>query len=197
MPGFFKNSFMPSTEAPDDFTHRKNLLKLLVVFCLFLVGVMQTELFVSFYKATDAAEVNQEIKRCTEWQAGIGKGSIEKKMVLMLFDDSPAQLKLVQDAKDNLLNNGDLQKEIKNRFGLSFLDIGVVIVPSWQIFFDDNNDLVGITSEGWKLAKDMVGSPNVRGSPYMTSLDTPLGPRTEDLGLSLIRRHSSPPRRCD
>jgi hypothetical protein len=175
---FFKGRFLPPPDPFDDFAYRKALFKLLVVFVFTLVGVMQTERFVSFYLATEPAEVDREIERCTKYQSRHGNSTREKQIEVIMFEESQTQLKLVQDARDDLLSDEELQKEIKDRFGVSFREIGVVILPSWKIFFQNNNERAGITLEGWKIAKPTVGSPFVRG---FTLHDQPGAPqRTKD-----------------
>lgn len=97
-------------------------------------------------------------------------GQLPRGIVLESFD-GPAQLKVLEEAKTSLLNDETLQAELRNEFGACFRDLNVVVIPAWKMDSVDNNEVLGITIDGWRQATTARGELDVGG---FTLRDRPL-----------------------
>jgi hypothetical protein len=142
---------------------------------LLIGGICQTQLFVRFWAYPDNKTIRGHMAECRKLQDAMSHGNQEHRIVFQLFDDKVR--KTLEATRDSLLNDDSLQSELKAKFGVSFRELDVVVIPAWENT-PDNIDLVGVTQDGWKEATKVKGYSDVGG---VTVRDKPiLSKRTVD-----------------
>lgn len=156
---------------------------------LVILGIFQTQLFVSFLPQPDIEAIRrhmaeaQEIQKqiATNYYSQIGKDSIRGTgFRTRLFDVK--QSRMLEEALNSLQGDEMLQTELKHKFGISFRDLNVVVIPAWQTYTTDNNYIVGLTDYGWREARAArvesdVGGFTVRDRPLVNPVTIDGTPR--------------------
>jgi hypothetical protein len=130
----------------------------------------QTEWYASRQKWVDHVSVHREVTADWELQRQLAKrhGTEpgEKPATGIVFPTelfNERQRQALENAKQFLLSDQELQKELNEKFGFSFQDINAVVVPGWQLHNSSNRMLVGLTEISWNALGDLPGDPNVPG----------------------------------
>jgi len=152
--------------SDESYNFKRNLFGFVLSGLIGLVGVFQTEFFVSLLPSPSNAAIKDHIEKSEKIQHDqIAKsakkwGKPQDGIEFKLFGD--AQLKRLQEAKAILFDDNALQSELQNEFGASFHDVNAVVIPSWEMN-PDNNELIGITTDGWRQATTAKGEVDVGG----------------------------------
>jgi hypothetical protein len=142
---------------------------------LLIGGIFQTQLFVSFWSYPNNKTIRGHMAECRAIQDKMATQDRQHGIIFQLFDDKVRNN--LEATRDALLNDDSLQSELEEKFGMSFRELDVVIVPAWENS-PDNNALIGITYDGWKEATKVKGFSDVGG---VTIRDKPqLSKRTVD-----------------
>jgi hypothetical protein len=152
------------TESPHHYRFKRALFGAILSFLVGVVGIFQTRTFISQLPALDESYISQHVTQCRKLQTVKQNNSIQKKsgIVVELFD-TDKQRKSIEEARDSLLKDEELQSVLREKFGVSFRDLDVVIMPAWKMDTPYNIDQIGITIDGWRQASTAKGETNVGG----------------------------------
>ncbi|HLL14618.1 MAG TPA: hypothetical protein VK388_06115 [Pyrinomonadaceae bacterium] len=124
-------------------------------------GFFQTQLFVRSLPRPETNVIRAHIEHCRKLQDQLGAQKQPSGIVFRMFSEKP--LRTLEEVKESLLKDQALQSELKEKFGISFHELKVVIVPAWALITIDNNDQIGITYAGWKESNSAKGDSDIGG----------------------------------
>jgi len=152
------------TESPHHYRFKRALFGAILSFLVGVVGIFQTRTFISQLPGLDESYIRQHVTQCRKLQTVKQNNSTQEKsgIVVELFDNDK-QKKSIEEARDSLLKDEELQSVLREKFGISFRDLDVVIVPAWRMDTPDNIEQIGITIDGWRQASTAKGETNVGG----------------------------------
>jgi hypothetical protein len=143
-------------------------LHLVVTTALVCIGIIQTQWFVSLLPHPSIDTIRDHIAKCQGLQKEArdhcckeSSQPIQSGIIFKLFSDN--QKRHLEAARDILLNDEALDNELRQKFKISLRDLNVVVVPAWQMDTTDNNQLIGISDQGWRDANVAKGEPDVGG----------------------------------
>lgn len=132
-------------------------LSAIVLIC----GFFQTQLFVKLLPRPENNVIRAHIEQCRKIQEQLGAQKNPSGIIFWMFGEKP--LRTLEEAKESLLRDDALQTKLKEKFGTSFRELNVVIVPAWAMDTTANNEQIGITYAGWKEATGAKGDSDVGG----------------------------------
>jgi hypothetical protein len=152
------------TESPRSYKFKRTLFGAVLSFLIGIVGIFQTRTFIARLPGLDETSIRQHVTQCRRFQSVKRNNSTQTKsgIVVELFD-TDKQKQSIEDARDSLLKDEELQSVLYQKFGVSFRDLDVVIIPAWKMDTPDNIEQLGITINGWRQASTAKGEANVGG----------------------------------
>lgn len=131
---------------------------------------LQTEVFISLFTPPSRDEVRKAIATARAKQTLIGREykartgrDPESGVVILseLFGD-----KRTEDIKrevEFLQQDAEINNYLYDAFGVSLADANVVVIPSWAMYRPENEELLGLTTEGRKTNKRHINETDVAG----------------------------------
>lgn len=152
------------TESPQSYRFKRSLFGAILSFLIGVLGIFQTRTFISQLPGLDESYIRQHVTQCRKLQSVKRNNSTKTKsgIVVELFD-TDKQKQAIEEARDSLLKDEELQSVLRDKFGVSFRDLDVVVIPAWKMDTPDNIKQIGITIDGWRQASTAKGETNVGG----------------------------------
>jgi hypothetical protein len=136
-----------------------------------VVGLIQTSAYGRFLTGPNGDEIKKHIKASKQRQEARLESYKKKEnrdvpsgIQYEMF--TPAVAEHLKAIVDGFLQDNDLQRELKEEFGINFNEISVAVIPSWAIEGPEtvlDNLNAGITSDGWRQARNARKSDYVDG----------------------------------
>jgi hypothetical protein len=169
MTDLFSDSSRAFVESQRKYDLRRLRLGMGIAAFVMVIGILQTQLFVSSLPCPSQDEVHKHIKASQDIQTAISvdycnkaKRQLDPGITFKFFNDE--QSKRLNSIAASLLEDEQLQSELMQSFGVSFRGLNVVVVPAWHMDTPDNDEPIGITLEGWKEASTSKGGLDVGGA---------------------------------
>jgi hypothetical protein len=157
-------------EPLERYSKKRALMLMIFAAASGVFGILQTDWYVGLFRGPDPAVIRQEIAKCRARQIDLAaryrNESGKAPFSGIVFEPSlftENQRRSLQDARHFLLGDSSLQKELLEEFGVSFQDIDALVVPSWEMRNDQNSEKVGLTPDGWRVAKNYFRELNAMG----------------------------------
>ncbi len=155
-------------EPEDRYKYKRTGFGLVLSLFVCLIGVAQTKLFVTALPCPSNEAIRKHVVASLKLQKEQATRYAKKSaqvpdgIVFELFD-TDVEFKQLEETKAALLSDDALQKDLRDSFGASFQEVNAVVVPAWKLQTSDNNDVIGITMDGWRQAVTAKGEVDVGG----------------------------------
>ncbi len=134
------------------------------------LGILQTQWFVSLFpppvsdgqmREMMAADRTRQQTLREDYRKRTQREPAQGIVIFPLFADD--QLSKLAQARDFLLQDQTLEAELERAYGVSLRDVNALVIPAWHLN-SYNQELLGLTPEGWAAVRQSSGGFSYSGS---------------------------------